>query len=102
MIGKVLVSSEILEGHFSCNVSECRGMCCCEGQGGARLEPDEIDLLEKIVPVLSGYMRKGSINTVRNKGTWVRNIFGGIETPLADDGWCIYAVEKKRSDSLFN
>ncbi|MCM8816359.1 MAG: DUF3109 family protein [Candidatus Omnitrophica bacterium] len=93
LIEKVLVSSEILESHFSCNIFECRGMCCCEGQGGAPLESDEIEFLEKIIPEVSRYMRESSIKSIRNKGPWVRNIFGGIETPLAEDGWCVYAVE---------
>ena len=34
-IGKSLVSEEILENNFQCNISKCKGACCVEGIAGA-------------------------------------------------------------------
>ena len=34
-IGKTLVSEDIIENNFQCNISACRGACCVEGNGGA-------------------------------------------------------------------
>ncbi|MCM8789377.1 MAG: DUF3109 family protein [Candidatus Omnitrophica bacterium] len=94
LIGKVLVSSEIIEKRFACHLEECKGLCCCEGGGGAPLEPGETVILDEIFPHVAGYLRKASLEKIKNGGCWVRNIWGGIETPLTDDGWCAYAVEK--------
>ena len=46
-IGKSLVSEEILENNFQCNISKCKGACCVEGIAGAPLEIDEAKSLEK-------------------------------------------------------
>jgi hypothetical protein len=33
-----LVSDELVEEHFICNLSACKGACCWEGDSGAPLE----------------------------------------------------------------
>lgn len=94
LVRNVLVSSEIIESRFSCNIPECKGICCCEGYGGAPLEQSEIPILQKILSEVSKYMRKTSLHKVNNTGLWIKNIWGGIEILLADDGWCVFAIEK--------
>lgn len=94
VIGKILVSHEIVENKFACNLSECKGFCCCEGNGGASLEPNEAIILEKIFPVISKYLKNSSIKKIKKEGFWVRNFSNGIETPLDENGWCVYAIEK--------
>ncbi|MCM8825220.1 MAG: DUF3109 family protein [Candidatus Omnitrophica bacterium] len=94
LIGKVLVSSDVIENRFACDIKECKGLCCCEGGGGAPLEPEEISVFEEIFPGVAGYLRKTSVEKIKKDGYWVRNVWGGFETPLTDDGWCAYAVEK--------
>ena len=37
-IGKTLVSEEIIENNFHCNISACKGACCVEGDAGAPLK----------------------------------------------------------------
>ena len=37
-IGKSLVSEEILENNFHCNIEKCKGACCVEGIAGAPLQ----------------------------------------------------------------
>lgn len=94
LIGKILVSSELLECRFACDISECKGFCCCEGYGGAPLEPEETVILENIFPVVSGYLRTSSVEKIIKNGFWTKNLWGTFETSLADDGWCVFAVEK--------
>ncbi|MCX7704993.1 MAG: DUF3109 family protein [bacterium] len=94
LIGKILVSAEIIEKRFSCNILECRGRCCCEGYGGAPLEPSEVPVLEEILPMVSKYLRKSSIEKIKDNGPWCKNIWGGFEILLDDIGWCVFAVEK--------
>jgi len=49
-----LVSEDMLEKDFVSNLSECKGMCCVEGDYGAPMEPEEVETirknLEKIKP----------------------------------------------------
>ena len=41
-IGKTLVSEELLNEDFVCNLNKCKGMCCVEGDAGAPLNDDEL------------------------------------------------------------
>ncbi|WP_241518425.1 DUF3109 family protein [Bacteroidetes bacterium endosymbiont of Geopemphigus sp.] len=34
-IGASLISDELLEGEFLCNLTSCKGACCVEGDFGA-------------------------------------------------------------------
>ena len=41
-----LVSQDIFEKHFVCNLSACKGACCVEGDDGAPLTLEDVDLIE--------------------------------------------------------
>ena len=42
-----IVSADLLRECFACDLSQCRGICCVEGNAGAPLEADEVDILEQ-------------------------------------------------------
>ena len=44
---KILVSLEVIEEQFLCNLDACKGACCWEGDSGAPLEPEELETLER-------------------------------------------------------
>ncbi len=94
LLNKVLVSSEIITVRFSCNLSECRGMCCCEGDCGAAIEYDEIGILQSSLEEILSYLKKESVSKIKREGFWKRSIWGGYEISLCDDGFCVYAVEQ--------
>ena len=48
-IGKTIVSEDILDHDFVCNLTACKGACCVEGAYGAPLEEEETTILDKIV-----------------------------------------------------
>ena len=47
-IGKALISEEIIEKEFVCNLSACKGACCIDGDAGAPLSKEELPILERI------------------------------------------------------
>ena len=52
-----LISEDIVEEYFHCNLDACKGACCWEGDWGAPLNKEELviidDLLENIKPYLT-------------------------------------------------
>ena len=46
-IQKTLVSEDLLEHDFVCNLSACKGACCVDGDAGAPLEEKETEILKK-------------------------------------------------------
>ena len=42
----VLISSDVLEEQFVCDLNKCKGACCIEGDLGAPLEQEELQKLQ--------------------------------------------------------
>ena len=41
-IGDVVVSLDVFQEKFLCDLSACKGACCIEGDAGAPVELDEV------------------------------------------------------------
>ena len=91
-IGKTIVSEDIIEKDFICNLSACKGACCIDGDAGAPLEAGEAVILEKIYPIVKPYLRKEGIEAIETQGTHIVTEDGELETPLIDGKDCAYVI----------
>lgn len=91
-IGKTLVSEDILEKEFTCNLTACRGACCVAGDAGAPLDKGEEKKLEEVYPNVKKYMRPEGIKAIEEQGTHVPSDFekDELETPLVNGNECAY------------
>lgn len=99
-LGKTIVSEDILEKDFVCNLTACKGACCVEGEAGAPLEAEETQILEDIFPIIKPYLRKEGIAAIEKQGTHVENELGELETPLVDGKECAYVTFNKENIAL--
>ena len=51
-IGDVVVSLDVFQEKFLCDLGACKGACCIEGDAGAPVELDEVMELEEVLPVI--------------------------------------------------
>ena len=91
-IGKTIVSEDLIEKDFVCNLSACHGGCCVNGDAGAPLTTEETKILEEIYPKVKPFLRKKGIEAIESKGTWVHGDDGDLETPLIDGKDCAYVI----------
>lgn len=91
-LGKTIVSEDILQKDFVCNLSACRGACCVDGDAGAPLTADETKILEQIYPKIKPFLRKEGIAAIEQAGTWVTGSEQDLETPLIDNKDCAYVI----------
>ena len=91
-VGKTIVSEDLLEKDFVCNLSACKGACCVKGEAGAPLEKEETKKLEEVYPKIKHLLREEGINAIEKQGTWVTSDFGELETPLVDYQECAYVT----------
>ena len=91
-IGKTLVSEDIIEKDFVCNLSACQGACCIEGDAGAPLEKSEANLLEELYPKIKPFLRDEGIQAIKKQGTSITTAFGDLETPLINGADCAYVI----------
>ncbi len=68
VVGDVLVSDELFERHFCCDLAQCKGQCCVDGDAGAPVAIEEISELSAYYPDYKQYMTKEGISVVENHG----------------------------------
>ena len=56
LVGNSIVSEDIIDVMFCCNLQHCKGMCCVEGDAGAPLEKDEVKQIKKLLPKIKPYL----------------------------------------------
>ena len=90
IIDNILVSDELIFNKFCCDLAECRGECCIEGDAGPPLDPLEIGELEDNYPVFKQYMTEEGVAKVDADGTFDYDMEGEFATPLLSDEACAY------------
>ena len=90
IIQNILVSDDLFNEYFCCDLNSCSGLCCVEGDVGAPLEPDEISDLEDNYPIFKKYMTPKGIEKVEESGTFDYDMEGSFVTPLLDDESCAF------------
>lgn len=91
-LGKTIVSEEILEKDFVCNLSACKGACCVDGEAGAPVTEEEIWILKEIYPKVKPFLRAEGIASIEKQGTHIETEFGEFETPLNRGKECAYVT----------
>ncbi len=91
-IGKTIVSEDLVEKDFVCNLGACKGECCVAGEAGAPLEADEVDILKAIYRDVKPFLRPEGIAAIEKQGTHIETDKGALETPLVDGAECAYVT----------
>lgn len=101
-IGKTLVSEELIQEEFTCNLSACKGECCVSGDAGAPLSKEEAKKLEAIYEKVKPFMREEGIEAIQQQGKFVRSEFdeGELETTLVNGKECAYARFSENGTAL--
>lgn len=99
-LGKTIVSEDIIEKDFVCNLSACKGACCIDGDAGAPLDAEEVQILEDIYPKVKPFLRKAGIDAIEQQGTSITTEFGDFETPLINGADCAYVIFDEKNTAL--
>ncbi|WP_411029547.1 DUF3109 family protein [Spongiimicrobium sp. 3-5] len=89
-LGKTIVSEEIIEQDFVCNLSACKGACCIDGEAGAPVEDKETEILVDIYKDVKPFLRPEGIAVIEEHGAFVKGEDGEWETPLVNGSECAY------------
>ncbi|MDC1080827.1 DUF3109 family protein [Flavobacteriaceae bacterium] len=91
-IGKTLVSEDLLDCDFVCNISQCKGACCVQGEAGAPLEKEELQILEDNFDAIAPYLNSKGKAAIKDQGKFIERVQGEWETPLVNGKECAYTV----------
>ncbi len=100
-----LVSLDVIEKEFCCDLDTCRGCCCIEGDAGCPITDEEVEQIQQILPQLLPQMAKEAREVVAQQGLsyldpsgeQVLSIVNGKDCIFArtdHQGWCYCLIEK--------
>lgn len=97
-VDNVLISDEIAEAQFVCDLNRCKGGCCEEGDAGAPLETAELDIIVDVYEKVKPYLTPASIAEIERKGKYVyHKEFGWVTPTLGDDREiCVYGIRDEK------
>lgn len=91
-IKNTIVSEDLLEKKFVCDLSKCKGECCVAGDSGAPLEEEELKILEEVYEKVKPYMPADGIRSISEQGLYVIDDDNDFTTPLVDGKHCAFVI----------
>lgn len=91
-IKDTLISLDVIEKKFCCDLSKCKGACCVDGDSGAPLTDEEVCIIEEEYENFKSYLRPEGVSAVENQGIWVIDVENDKVTPLVNNKECAYVV----------
>jgi hypothetical protein len=90
-----ILSLDIFQKYFCCDLAKCLGACCVHGQSGAPLAHDEVVILEDILSKITPYLKPEGLKSIKEQGIAVIDTDGDLVTPLIDGKECAYCISVK-------
>ena len=81
-IDKTLISEDVLEKKFVCDLNACKGECCVAGASGAPLDKEELPILDSVLEEVKPYMNKKGLMAIEKSGAYVIDSDGDYTTTL--------------------
>ncbi|MBC7875425.1 MAG: DUF3109 family protein [Ferruginibacter sp.] len=98
VIDNILISDDVVEKQFVCDLNKCKGGCCEEGDAGAPLDDDELEIVLEMYEKIKPYLSLQAIAEVEKKGKYVYNReFGWVTPTLGNDNEiCVYGSRDEK------
>jgi hypothetical protein len=81
-----LISLDLFEKYFACDLSKCFGTCCVTGDSGAPVEFDECELIERDLQAILPYVAPAGRQVIEEQGVALVDNDGELVTPLVGNG----------------
>ena len=92
IIDNKLVSDEIIEEQFVCDLNKCKGGCCVDGDAGAPLNKEELVHLNEVYDAVLPYLDDENKKELQKQGRYVFDEEFGWVTPTIDSKVCVYGI----------
>jgi len=89
-IDNILISDEVVEKQFVCNLDKCKGGCCVDGDTGAPITQEEAGIIEDMYPELKPLLSPQAVALIEDEGTHTYDDEIGLVTPTLNGGICVY------------
>lgn len=99
-IGDKLVSLDVAERYFCCDLSKCLGECCIEGDAGAPITKREYQKLKTLVTEVWDYLLPAAKKRIEESGVGYIDEEGDLVTQIVDGKNCVFTTYDKNGVCL--
>ncbi|MVN75532.1 DUF3109 family protein [Hymenobacter sp. HMF4947] len=96
VIQNTVISDDVAENFFVCNLDACKGACCVEGDLGAPLELEELEILKNEYPKIEPFLTEAGKQAIAAQGLYIEDWEGDYSTTTINDRECAYALYDER------
>lgn len=86
-----LVSLDLFKEFFCCDLDKCHGLCCVEGDAGAPVTPDEVEMLEEAYEKLHEDLPFQAQQQIEKEGVVYPDKEGELVTQIINGKDCVFA-----------
>jgi len=87
-----VISDDIKDKFFVCNLNKCKGACCVEGDLGAPLEEEELQILADNYEQIKPYLSEAGRQAIAEQGLYIKDWEDDFSTTTINDRECAYAI----------
>lgn len=91
-IQNTLVSLDLIERFFVCDLDACLGACCIEGDAGAPLAPGEDEAIAKVLPQVEDLITPAARRAIAEDGSAYTDPDGDLVTQIVEGRDCVYCT----------
>ncbi|MDZ4839093.1 MAG: DUF3109 family protein [Bacteroidota bacterium] len=92
ILEQTIISEELLDNEFVCNLSACKGACCVEGDIGAPITSAEATIITDNINAIIPYMSEAGIGLLEERGFYEYDTDGELVTTCIDGNECVFVL----------
>ena len=92
VLQNTVVSDDLKDKFFVCNLEKCKGACCVEGDLGAPLEDEELHILTQNYEAIKPYLSPEGVQAIEEQGLYIKDWEGDFSTTTIGNRECAYAI----------
>ena len=94
-IQDTLVSLDLIERYFCCDLDACLGECCIEGDAGAPVTEEEVEHIKRVLPEVWNDLRPAAQRQIEENGVAYVDEEGDLVTQIVDGRDCVFTCYDK-------
>ena len=89
-IDDTIISLDVIESQFICDLCKCKGQCCVDGESGAPLEKEENDKINEILPIIWDELSPEAQALIEVQGISYKDYDGELVTSIIKGEECVF------------
>lgn len=99
-IKDTLVSLDLVERYFCCDLDSCLGACCVEGDAGAPVSAEEVGCLEECLGAVENDLTPQALAVIKEQGVVYVDEEGDLVTSIVNGRDCVFCTYSEGGKTL--